>query len=313
MRKFVISDIHGFGNVYYSMMNYLDNLSCEEDIELYINGDLIDRGYESAEILLDIIKRIKENKYKITYLGGNHELMMHQVFLKRQKNINVSYFNDWYNNGGAITDDGLSEKLDNTDKILEVAHFVSNLKIYHKFKETINGKSIVLVHSACPSNINDICDIRIKNNNNNKDVYYATSTREHNICTFGPVVLRDPHRNRIGHKDYFTIVGHTPNNNPLGYDYHKDDNYLNIDGGCACYVSGYFEYNHFPLVEICPGYLKILTFNSNNEIICANYFDSTNSFAYTTLEIEKARSYLNKDVKIKKLSINEDGICGYWN
>ncbi len=45
MRKFIISDIHGFGNVYYSMMNYVDNISKEEDVELYINGDLFDRGY----------------------------------------------------------------------------------------------------------------------------------------------------------------------------------------------------------------------------------------------------------------------------
>ena len=62
MLKFIISDIHGFGNVYYAMMKYLDNLSKDEEIELYINGDLIDRGLESAEILLDLIRRIKENK-----------------------------------------------------------------------------------------------------------------------------------------------------------------------------------------------------------------------------------------------------------
>ncbi len=46
MRKFIVSDIHGFGNFYYSIMNYLDKLSEHEEIELYINGDLIDRGSE---------------------------------------------------------------------------------------------------------------------------------------------------------------------------------------------------------------------------------------------------------------------------
>ena len=39
MRKFIISDIHGLGNVYYSIMNYLDNISKLESLELYINGD----------------------------------------------------------------------------------------------------------------------------------------------------------------------------------------------------------------------------------------------------------------------------------
>ena len=65
MRKFIISDIHGVGNVYYAIMGYLDNLSKEEEIELYINGDLIDRGPDSANVLLDIKKRVEGKKYKI--------------------------------------------------------------------------------------------------------------------------------------------------------------------------------------------------------------------------------------------------------
>ena len=304
MRKFIISDIHGFGNVYYAIMSYLDNLSKEEDIELYINGDMIDRGYESADILLDIIKRIEANKYKITYLGGNHELLMYQIFEKRKKGITVSYYNDWYANGGYITDDGLSEKLGyDSDKILNVFNFISNLKIYHKFNEVINEKPILLVHACCVKAIENNDDLRIKDNNSS--VEFALWARENN-----PFM---PFRCRVGNNSNFTIIGHTPNSNPLGYDYHKDGNYLNIDGGCAAYVKGYFKYNHFPLVEVCDGYLKILTFNSNNEIICANYFDGNKSFSYNTNEIEKAREYLDNNVKVKKLSINEDGICGYWH
>ena len=38
MRKFIISDIHGFGNLYYSVMNYLDNLSFANSL---LNNDLI--------------------------------------------------------------------------------------------------------------------------------------------------------------------------------------------------------------------------------------------------------------------------------
>lgn len=304
MRKFIISDIHGFGNVYYAMMKYLDNLNKEEDIELYINGDLIDHGYESAEILLDVIKRIKENKFKITYLGGNHELMMHEVFEKRRKGMNVSPFEDWFNNGGYITDDGLAEILNyDNNKILEVADFVSNLKIYHLFEETINKKKILLIHAGAPIYAYKKCRLRVKDNN--ESVFWYVWARENY-----PNVL---FRCRIGNDNNFTIVGHTPNNSPLGYNYHESGNYLNIDGGCAFYVSGHFNYNHFPLVEVCDGYLKILTFNSNNEIICANYFDGNKSFSYTKEEIEEARKYLDKDVKIKKLSLNFDGICGYWN
>ena len=165
MRKFIISDIHGLGNIYNSVMGYLDNISRNETIELYINGDLFDRGPDSADILLDLREQITNSKYKIVYLGGNHELMMHEVFERRRKGKHVSDFNDWYNNGGYITDFGLEAILDDRDKILEVADFVANLKIYHKFTEKIKGKNIVLVHAACPLQVADECPLRIKDNN----------------------------------------------------------------------------------------------------------------------------------------------------
>ena len=302
MRKFIISDIHGFGNVYYSMMNYLDNISKEEEIELYINGDLIDRGYESAEILLDIKKRIENNNYKIVYLGGNHELMMHQIFEKRKKNIHVSYFNDWYKNGGYITDEGLGEKFNyNKDKIFEIADFVSNLKIYHKFEEKIGNKNIVLVHAACPKIIKGHCNMLIKEDDQN--VFNAVWNRR-----FNPFLSVNE---SLGNKNYFTIIGHTPNSNKYGFEYEYKDNTLNIDGGCSCYVYGYFDYNHFPLVEVKDNYLKILTFNSNNEIIYGNYFIDNIIVPMRKTELEDDRKYLNKKIKMKKLAINEDGVVYY--
>ena len=309
MRKFIMSDIHGFGNVYYSMMNYIDNISKEEKIELYINGDLFDRGYESAEILLDIKKRIQENKYKIVYLGGNHELMMYEVFEKRKKNIDVSYFNDWYNNGGYITDDGLEEILNDKNKILEVADFVSNLKIYHQFEEKINGKPIVLVHAACPNVVKDNCNIRIRNND--EKVFYSVWTREFEPYDLIFWRVPRPIRQRIGNKKYFTIIGHTPVNTKYGYEYSLEQNYLNIDGGCACYVIGEFKYNHFPLVEVSDNYLKILTFNSMNEIEYGNYFNGEKSILFNPLELSKARSYLNKDLVMNELIRNEDDVVVY--
>ena len=95
--------------------------------------------------------------------------------------------------------------------------------------------------------------------------------------------------------------------------YHDVANYLNIDGGCAPYVIGEFEYNHFPLVEVCDGVLVLLTFNSSNEIIYGNYFDGQKSIPFSEKELNKARNYLDNTVKIKKLSINDKGICGYWD
>ena len=291
MRKFIFSDIHGFGNVYYSMMSYLDNINKEEEITLYINGDLIDRGFESAEILLDLKKRVEENKFKIIYLGGNHELMMYQFFqtLKRNKAI---YDNDWYNNGGIVTDNGLQKLLNNDDnKIYEVANFIGNLKIYEKFPEKLDKKSIVLVHAACPKNVKNACRIRIKNDN--ALVFDSVWTREFDLF--------NAYKHPVGNNKYFTIIGHTPNADPYGYAYHQNENYMNIDGGCSAYIEGDIKYNHFPLVEVCDDYLKILTFNSNNEIIYGSFFDGYKSISYTDNELNEARKYLNDNVKIKTL------------
>ena len=299
MRKFIISDIHGLGNVYLSIMNYLDNINHNEDIELYINGDLIDRGLESADILLDIKERIEENKYKIIYLGGNHELLMYESYKKN--NSDIITYDDWYSVGGDITDDALWEKLNDHSKILEIVNFISNLKIYHKFNEKINNKNIVLVHAACPFRVDNECNLKIRDDNDN--IFYYLWAREEDSYY--------PFRCRIGSKNYFTIIGHTPNNSPYGFEYHKDQNYLNIDGGCVAYAKGFFEYDHVPLIEIKDNYLKILTFNNNNEIIYGNYFDGNKSIPLSLMELDKERNYLNKDFKPKKLIKLPDGVIGY--
>ena len=46
MRKFIVSDLHGNGNMYNSIINFLENYnnSCDDDVCLYINGDLIFNG-----------------------------------------------------------------------------------------------------------------------------------------------------------------------------------------------------------------------------------------------------------------------------
>ena len=54
MRKFIVSDLHGNGEVYDSIMAYLENISLSEEVELYINGDLIDRGLDSYRMLEDV-------------------------------------------------------------------------------------------------------------------------------------------------------------------------------------------------------------------------------------------------------------------
>ena len=77
MRKFIVSDLHGNGEVYDSIISYLENISLIDKVELYINGDLIDRGIDSMRMLEDVKERCEgKGNIKVHYLGGNHELLM---------------------------------------------------------------------------------------------------------------------------------------------------------------------------------------------------------------------------------------------
>ena len=297
MRKFIVSDLHGNGNIYDSIMAYLDNINnlTKDEIILYINGDLIDRGWASADMLLDIKDRI-ENKhgFKIEYLAGNHELMMYQAL----KDVNDDKWPTntlWFANYGDVTAYGLEPKYHSLQELKKINKFIGNLKLYHKFKETIDGKRIVLVHSKCPSVVLDRCFLKVKDDN--FEVNQLVWTR------------KDSKKDKIGDDNYFTIIGHTIVRNKTGYSYSLDDNVLNIDGGCGAYVLGNEQYDHTPLVEIDGknNRLIILIFNNNNEIIKGNYFSNKTSTAMEDEELENYRKYLNPKVKTKKMKI-EDGI-----
>ena len=288
MKKFVVSDLHGDGIIYQTIMNYMDFLSLKEEVEFFINGDLIDRGSSSTKMLLDIKRRIEEERYPITYLAGNHELMMFEIYDKRRKGIMVRE-NDWYNNGGFITDLELTDTLQTKDKILEVVDFISHLKIYHKFSEKIQNKNIVLAHAACPLLVKEECDLYLGSDNDNKE--YLLWAREND-----PYI---PFKCRIGNPNYFSILGHTPNQNPFGYEYHKDGNYINIDGGCAYYVLGEKEMDHVPLIEIQEDSLRILTLNHNQELLSGSYFRDKKVEMFSLEEFQEEQKTFQK-IKCKE-------------
>lgn len=290
MRKFVISDIHGNGEIYDSIISYLDNISLVEDIELYINGDLIDRGLESYRILWDVINRIrKNNKVKIHYIGGDHELIMYEAIKKKPKGQSIDVWSDWLFEGGG-TIDGIIDSSDKADEEYdELKEIIGNLKIYHVFNEKINNKKIILVHAKAPDDLNE--SLRIKDDR--KKVFKYTYTRKKDFWG---------RKHKLGKDSYFTIIGHTPSIE--GFQIDNDDNVLSIDGGCGPYALGNFNYNKVPLVEIKDNSLEILLFNHNNEIINGFTYNGT----LNTLpenELNKRRLFIdhfydNQEEKYKK-------------
>lgn len=69
IRRFAIGDIHGCSRTFRKLIKELD---LNPDDEVYILGDMINRGKDSSGVLNYIIK-LRKQGYKIFPLRGNHE------------------------------------------------------------------------------------------------------------------------------------------------------------------------------------------------------------------------------------------------
>ncbi len=280
MRKYIVSDLHGAGEAYDSIMGYLENvLLTGEEVELFINGDLIDRGLDSFRMLIDVINRCNgSGKIKVHYLAGNHELLMYEAALERDINGKFPFVNDWSLNGGFVLDEDLKKlKKSEVDKIVE---FIGNLDIYHKFDEIVGNKKLLLVHAQAPIDVYDNCHMHLRDND--ESVYKALWTRKDNGF-FSP---------KIGKDGFLTIIGHTPNREGNGLFYMPGESVINIDGGCSSFVCSDFDCDHIPVVEIKDGYLEVLIFNHNNEIINGFYFDGEFR-KMSELDLNKRRIFID--------------------
>ncbi len=291
MRKYIVSDLHGNGEVYDSIIGYLENVSLVDDVELYINGDLIDRGLDSFRLLEDVIDRIHgKGNIHVHYLAGNHELMMYQALLKRKPGKAFNHWSDWMLNGGWIIEGELDALENGEEKCEELKDFLGNLDIYQKFPEIIDGNQLLLVHAQAPKEVFDDCHMKLSDND--KKVEKAVWTREEIRDSFLFFVGEIIGYNHIGKDGYLTIIGHTPVENNRGFFYNKGEHYINIDGGCAAFATGHFEYNHVPFVEVFHDHLDIMVFNHNNEIIDGYQYDGQFE-KMNDDELEKRRIFIN--------------------
>lgn len=70
MRRFAVSDIHGCA---YTFEALLDKLALTTHDELYILGDLINKGPHSKRVI-DLIMTMQREGYQVQVTKGNHEL-----------------------------------------------------------------------------------------------------------------------------------------------------------------------------------------------------------------------------------------------
>ena len=292
MRKFIFGDLHGNGDVYDSLMGYLENVSRKESVDLSINGDLFDCGPDSFRMLMDMKDRMKmKDRMHIHYYAGNHEWLMYGALIDREPGKWIDPFCNWMMNGGWLVEGEMDAREDGEELCEEFKGFLSELKIYHLFDEKIAGKPMVLVHAQVPEHVQKECDMKL--GDSTLEVERAVWTRKDRDY-FGLFGQAAPAKNRIGSKDYFSIVGHTPVANGKGFAIDEEENTINIDGDCALYALGKFEYDRVPLVEVHPDHIDIIIFNHDNEIVDGYHYNGELT-SMGEEEINQHRKFINHD------------------
>ncbi|MDO4460747.1 MAG: metallophosphoesterase family protein [Clostridia bacterium] len=131
MATYVMSDLHG---AYDAFCNMLRQIDFSKDDELYILGDVVDRGEDGVSIL-----RHTMAEKNIHLLLGNHEYMFMQFF---EDNPSQTVVRRWNRNGNFYTLTGF-DKLTESEKEETLAYIRQLPSEQHI---TVYGKKYYLVH-----------------------------------------------------------------------------------------------------------------------------------------------------------------------
>ncbi len=131
---YVMSDIHGYMNLF---NNSLKQIDFSDKDELYILGDVIDRGPDGIKLLLKIMR--SKNMFMVL---GNHELMMLNYYTGdrfwRFHSLSV-----WTRNGCDPTIEQFNKYADSTQN--RILKYLRKLPIERRL--VINKKEYILCHS----------------------------------------------------------------------------------------------------------------------------------------------------------------------
>lgn len=147
MAVYVMSDIHGD---YEGFISILEQINFSKKDELYINGDIVDRGRGGIKILQYMM--LQSNIYPII---GNHEYALIQVldFLTQEiTDVNINNIDEealrnimeYQNIGGQITLDEY-HKLNREEKF-DILDYLKEFSAYEEL--AINGKEFIIVHAG---------------------------------------------------------------------------------------------------------------------------------------------------------------------
>src|SRR5688500_972031 len=87
MARYALTDIHGCAQTLKALV--LEQLKLQKDDELYILGDLVNKGPDSKGVI-DFIIHLQKQHYTIQCLRGNHDQMLLRAATKGESALNLS-------------------------------------------------------------------------------------------------------------------------------------------------------------------------------------------------------------------------------
>lgn len=200
MSKYVMSDLHG---CYDKFIKMLELINFNEQDELYILGDIFDRGSQPIEILEYVIAH--DN---IHLLKGNHEKMFEEYFESGDASL-------WYYNGGETTLAGIAPKgYDYEESLYKYIKNLPIIKVVDKF---------ILLHAG----------LYLPKNCNKLTLEELLELQEEDINLW----TRDYIYSDAQYRDYKIICGHsvvqTINNNYENPKIIHRQGHIFIDCGCC--------------------------------------------------------------------------------
>lgn len=145
--NYVMADIHGEYDKYIEM---LELINFQDEDTLYVLGDVVDRGEQPIEVLMDMAER--PNVYPII---GNHDQMAIDALSKLMADISngrtdklspdtMKAFAEWRENGGAKTIEGFI-KLSEEER-QDMLDYLCDFSLFEAVD--IDDKTFILVHSG---------------------------------------------------------------------------------------------------------------------------------------------------------------------
>ena len=141
MATYVMSDIHGDLDSYRRM---LELIGFSDNDELYVLGDVVDRGPYGVEILLDIMDRPN-----VHMTLGNHEHAMYNALVFKDR----EFWSIWRRNGGFVTMEALEYREETARHKERILAYLRNLPLFREIE--VNGRKFFLVHASAGEDVYD--------------------------------------------------------------------------------------------------------------------------------------------------------------